>query len=156
MFGGVPEGVPILLDDANTVVEIPDTTLPTLLSATVDYNDHLRKIVMYADETLQVSHTEAGVGLGYFWAVNHTDERLAAPWNVSLEGATVETNVADCSLGKCSTVITMTVTEPQRVNMLAISGTYAGDPGGAAYEDSGAAASSRLSARSQCGTFSSR
>ena len=101
-------------DDGNSVDETEDTTLPQVLSATFDYNDPIRQLVVYASETIKVS-TVVVEDLVYINDVSGQTKGSRNP-----DSGTVDVT-AD------ATQFTIRISEDQRVDFLKKSGVPGGD-----------------------------
>ena len=106
-------------------LETADTTRPTIVSVTLNYNDNDRQLVVTFSETIDASATDQTL-----FHINNTTGMDV----VTLTNSTTSPD---------GTTLTFTLTEAQRVAALAISGTPGGD-GGAVVLDVGAGAISDM------------
>jgi hypothetical protein len=102
---------PNLASNNNAATETADTTRPTVDSATSNYNDTTRQLVVTFSETV---------------AASATDQTLFHINNIT--GTDVVT-LTDATASPDGTTLTFTLTEAQRVAALAISGVAGGDGG---------------------------
>lgn len=104
-------GVPIA---AGVVTETADNVKPTITSATINYNDNSRAVVVTFSETVKSS----SLSLAKF----HLNDATGTDWPLTdLTGASVT--------AATSTTLTITLTEAQRASLIVESGVAGGDGG---------------------------
>lgn len=97
---------------ASKITETADTNKPTISSATLNYNDNNKTLVVAFSETVK----STSLNLAKFHANNATGSNSPL---TDLTGATVT--------AATSTSLTITLTEAQRASLVAVSGTAGGD-----------------------------
>ena len=98
------------------VTEIPDTTQPEILYAQINYG--LGLVRMICSETIDVTPPSL-VNLSQIYVVDETGDR-SLPNAILLDGASI-------NITNDSPIVTIKMTETQRVNAIMISGTPGGD-----------------------------
>ena len=114
---------PNVLSNELLVDSIPDVTRPQILSAEINYGVGLVRI--FCTETIDVTPPSL-VNFTQIFIVDETGDR-SLPNAISLEGASI--NITDDS-----DIVTIKLTETQRVNSIMISGTPGGDGTAAKFD----------------------